>query len=189
MIIPDGFALVAHTFVSSFAPRNAVITYGIAVNDLATPQEHADELANELVPVVPQMCHGAADMVLTQVRFGPTPDGPVAESSGSIAGGGVGSPMTPQVAELVHKFTALGGRKHRGRMFWPFCDEANIDGGGNVVSGAHGDQQAALSLWRTSLFDAGMPMVVLHNDATVPTPVTSLVLSTLVGTQRRRLRG
>lgn len=98
--------------------------------------------------------------------------------------------MAPQnVAYLMKKQTALGGRQGRGRMYLPGASEGNIESNGAVISA----QIALLNTFGSDFLNTlainDVAMVVLHTlAATPPTAVTSFVADTVVATQRRRLR-
>lgn len=94
---------------------------------------------------------------------------------------------------LIQKRTALSGRNHRGRFFFPFMvmGEDFIDHLGNI------ETATALPLLRevfsnghtlSLMTDIDVPMVILHHDNTAPDPVTALVVSGKVANQSRRLR-
>jgi len=98
-----------------------------------------------------------------------------------------GAATAPQVAYLMKKRTALGGRKHTGRMYLPGVTESEVDEAGLLTPGILNDLQVA---GEGFLFDLGAmdtSMVILHTDATAPTEVTALLPVNKVGTQRRRL--
>lgn len=189
MEVPAGFAHVSHEISNSLSVRRAVVTYGIDVNSLLTPQQIADEVADIFVPVGAQFMSSAAQVERTVVRFGPIPDGPTAANEANSSGAQPANAEPPQVATLIQKRTALGGRKHRGRLYMPWISEDNVNGGGVIDSLVLADLQTTANTWLADLEAALLPMVVLHNDASVPTPVTSLTVSSRVATQRRRLRG
>lgn len=115
----------------------------------------------------------------------------VGSSSGTTTGTLSGDPMPPNCALLVAKNTARGGRQGRGRMFLPpaFYGESGFDATGNFIGAGQARIQDDLDTLLDALTAQDVSMVLLHTEAeTPPDPVTSLVLSSRIATQRRRLR-
>jgi hypothetical protein len=113
----------------------------------------------------------------------------VTTSTGAAVTGTGGSPsVSPQVAYLIEKRTALGGRRNRGRMYLPGPTEGTVDGRGNVTSARVNDLQVAIDGFLADLGAADMTMRILHADGGTPTQVTAGVAKALVATQRRRLK-
>jgi hypothetical protein len=111
----------------------------------------------------------------------------------AIAGAGSGSQAASNVAVLVHKRTALGGRKGRGRLFIPWAvADSNVDEAGIIVPATVVTMQTAVTSFLNGIITEGMNMVLLHSPdksgVTVPpTTVSSLVVDGMIATQRRRL--
>jgi hypothetical protein len=125
------------------------------------------------------------------VRFGPSPDGPIAERAFSIPGGNAQPDAPPNVAILVKKSTAFGGRQNRGRFYWPCPNEQGISNTGLLTSDYWTNLQEGWESFRQDIADAGYPIVILHSKESItstPRPVTRLSVDTKVATQRRRLR-
>jgi hypothetical protein len=113
----------------------------------------------------------------------------ISETTIGIAGFDTALAPPPQVSLLVQKISGLAGRKNRGRMYFPAPNEAVIDAGGNWIGGSLATWQADMNQFYADLVASSIPMVILHDDpADTPTPVSSLNVSPLVATQRRRLR-
>jgi hypothetical protein len=93
----------------------------------------------------------------------------------------------------VHKRTALGGRKGRGRLFIPWAvADSNVDEAGIIVPATVVTMQTAVTSFLNGIITEGMNMVLLHSPdksgVTVPpTTVSSLVVDGMIATQRRRL--
>jgi hypothetical protein len=125
----------------------------------------------------------------TRVKFGPNATGADGSAGPPIVGSLNESPDSPQVAVLIKKRTALGGRQGRGRMFLPFLTEAQTDSGGRMTAGAIDGYQVAAGGFLAGLVSRDIPMVLLHAaPEIVPTLVLALEVQSLVATQRRRLR-
>lgn len=190
MVIPPGFAQVAvpHTFPG--LQRQQFVVFGVdpAVS-LTTPVAIADAVLTAWEDTM------AADQD-NQVTIGPvvasvgTSGAPLSGPGTLTASGGSSFNCLPaNVACLVRKTTGLGGRKGRGRMYvpWFLPDEAVSERGEIDITslGVRQDDVAALLL---ALDSNGVPMVLLHNDSTTPSPVLALTVDGVVATQRRRLR-
>jgi len=189
MIIPVGYAQVNHFFDGAAAPRGAQITYGIDNTGSSLSAADVASAANDAWAAT-GLTLQVSDIRFfqTKAKLGPNSTGIEAVFSDPTAGTRVQDPTTPQVTVLGIKNTALGGRKQKGRMFVPGVAEEDVDGSGIVSSAAIGSWNTAFADLLTNLSTNAIPMVLLHTDATAPTAVTSIVLSNLASTQRRRLR-
>lgn len=110
----------------------------------------------------------------------------------SIAGTVSAAAAAPAIAVRVTKKTHLAGVKFRGRMYLPpaFVSEANIDASGVIDSATLTSIQSHANSF-LSAFNGGSPpaagkAVIIHQDGSAPTEITSLKVRTSVGTQRRR---
>jgi hypothetical protein len=114
---------------------------------------------------------------------------------GAAVAGNSGLATVPQnTAWLVKKISGLGGRRNRGRMYFPGVSESVVDNKGELTSG----QITALNTLVGSLKVGGSvhtafgflgQMQILHETGSqTPTEVTDLVVQKVVATQRRRLR-
>jgi len=102
--------------------------------------------------------------------------------------------LPPNCAALVTKATNTGGRRGRGRMFIPWClDSADVNEGGFIGATPLGLLVAQVNNFRDNLsgLTPSFDMVLLHSpgasELPAPSPVTSLGVSSLIATQRRRL--
>lgn len=125
-------------------------------------------------------------------------DGPgdlqVADSTSTpVVGTSSGSSIPPNTALILKKSTALGGRAHRGRMFFPGASEGLISPAGIVDSALITETNGNLVSFLAALAAIGpndyVP-VLLHTTGSIlpPNPITSMVCDAKVGSQRRRLR-
>ena len=112
----------------------------------------------------------------------------IASNTAAVVGTVTGDPMTPQVAYLIKKLTALGGRRNRGRMYLPGANESKVDGSGNVSSAFVTTLQTAFDNFMTDLGAADIGFVILHSDGGTPTDITGGIAEPKVATQRRRLK-
>jgi hypothetical protein len=154
-----------------------------------TPVTVATAVYNSVVSKLLPETHNTLRLLRVVAKLGPNATGPAGEFGTGQDGLGNNAPDSPQVALLVKKLTAGGGRQQRGRMFLPLIAESQTDSGGKVNGTSRDAFQTAVNAWRTDLATRNVPMVLLHNAVEiVPTPVTGLTVDPTVATQRRRLR-
>lgn len=131
------------------------------------------------------------DIILDSIRVknGPDATGPFIVQSHGTAGPGGGQVLPGMVCALVTKSTNVGGRRGRGRLYHPGVFTGMMTTDSNVIAGATVTAvSAAYNAFLADLDSHGYPMVLLHTDATTPTPVTSMSCQSIVATQRRRVR-
>jgi hypothetical protein len=111
------------------------------------------------------------------------------------AGSNTGGSLPPNVSYLIVKRTAVGGRKNKGRFFWPGVRAAVVGGEGIITAAAIAGTNTNLEVMRNGIENtAGVDdLVIFHSaplggTAAAPTPITSLLMDPKVATQRRRLR-
>lgn len=119
-------------------------------------------------------------------------------ASGSRTGSLTDSETVPNnTAVLVQKRTARGGRPGRGRFYWPpfYPNEESITRTGVLAGAAVTGWQTAMTNWLSGCSSNGVPLFLLHSrlengdpPAIEPDEITSLVVQTVVATQRTRLR-
>lgn len=188
MIIPDGFAQFAMHFEGSL-PYGAVCTLGcenptdMNISDAAAAFAAALSSADVMHNV-------ASSITLTtiDVKFGPNDTGPSGSATVDINGEDTSDPASPNTSFLFKKYTALGGRHGRGRMFWPGVTEPAVRDNGAIEPATIAAVQAQLDDLVVALATVGLPAVLLHNDLTAPTELTNMVVDARAATQRRRLR-
>lgn len=112
----------------------------------------------------------------------------VGETATAITGSLSGTALPPNCAYLLKKVTGLSGRPYQGRMYIPGVPEASVNEGGFLESADLASLQINATQFLGALATAGYPMVLLHTAVLPPTPVTSLIVDTRIGTQRRRMR-
>ncbi len=191
MIIPAGFAQVNHFFTGAGMPRGAQITYGVEVEAGGS----ALQVATEMASAWETAWHSATPISVThakvRVKLGPNDTGAFADYT-VASPGSYNTPVdAPQVAVLMTKHTALGGRHGVGRCFLPVVPEADTLNGGTIDPTALAALQTRATNWLGGIIAAThvSNMILLHNTVdTTATPITSLSLAAVLSTQRRRLR-
>lgn len=189
LYIPAGYAQCTLSIAREGDPEPYNVTWGSVVSDpygplLASYKTIFNGLAQAL--------GGNERMTTLTIRQGPStdPDAPSAEFPLNIDGTDLVPRTPPNVAVLLRKVTGLGGRKNRGRMYWPSVAESTIDDTGTLLGStitAFNDiWETWKDLWETT--EGLGQQVILHQSETAPTPITGYACQNLAATQRRRLR-
>lgn len=193
-VIPAGHADVSVQLRLAGLNRPSFITFG-----MSTPFTEPDLLAEFVAAKVNNtsslkaILSSSASIADVTVRLSLDGGEPLVGSA-TVNSPGIGNTASPppNVAVLVHKRTARGGRRGRGRIFLPWCvHESNIDAAGILNTDGITFTQTAMNAMLTGLADEGNAMVLLHSTGATtpgdPNEVTSLVVQNLVASQRRRL--
>jgi len=188
MIIPVGSAHVIHVFEGEALPNGAATTYGIRLLGGVFGVDYAAALHDAFADAFMPSLSSRTVLRRTLVKEGPSATGPTFEHGEDRAGGDLAGVATPQVAFLLRKRTAMGGRMNRGRMFLPGVPEGAVDGAGVVVPEMITDLQTACDAFLAAIDTLEGEMVILHSASSDPTSVISLQADSRVATQRRRLR-
>lgn len=194
MVIPAGAAQINYVFGGTAAPNGAEVTIGFdgVAGVPYTPLELATLAKDAWEDNLRAVTLDDITLQVVRVKFGPNDTGPATELAVNLAGTSAGQGTSPNVAYLVHKNTALGGRRGRGRMFYPGVNESGVDDAGNVLSASVTAYNTAFAAYLTQMEAGGGDLVVLHapgnTSIPVPTPILSLTMDPKVATQRKRLR-
>lgn len=194
--IPVGFAEVSIEFKRSGYPRSSFVTHGIRAPATGM-DENAMAAAVKTAFMDTTSLNRWLDATVTAsqfvVRVGHELTDPTVglATNSTVGGSGHNSPPV-NVAVLLMKRTSRGGRKGRGRMYMPWwVDESIVDPVGTINSPWTTNLQGAATAYLALLLAAGIPMQLMHRGPTAstdtPNQVTSLVLSPIVATQRKRL--
>lgn len=192
MTIPNGFAQINWILSGSSLPTGAQVTMGVDVSgNPGTPEDLANFAINQWdTYFAPSIVDG---YVLTAclVKFGPDATGPSALVGTTVNGEAPGDPAPPNLAYLVRKNTAFGGRAGRGRMYIPGVPEEQVTGAGVLDGTWRANLEASLELSRADFDGVAYPWVLLHQPGSPissPTPITSVSVQSVCATQRQRLR-
>jgi hypothetical protein len=195
MPTPPGFASVSIELTQTNVTRPAYITFGI---DPSATDGYA------IAETIRVNFEGTASLkymfdtsvTMTAIRVSLGTDGSadiVTEVPYNVvcSGSAAGTSVPPNCAVLVHKATALGGRRGRGRWYMPWAvGEGNVDEGGIISGGTLTSLQNNCDNFLSSMASL-VPIVVLHEPGktVIPPPsvVTKLTVDKLIATQRRRL--
>lgn len=187
-VIPTGTAQVNMNFTGDAAPYGAEVTFGVDNATGLTALQIATAVETAWNSHLKSKTNSLLTLDSIRVKKGPNATGVFVVKSVGTAGTQVSSPVSPQVAMLIDKITLLGGRKNRGKWFWPGLPEAHVSAQGLIGSVDITAYNTALASFLAALTTADIPMLILHNDATSPTAVTELLVSSKVATLRDRLR-
>lgn len=189
-----GYADVSVGYSQTGLTRTAFITFGVNPVDtdpilVATSVITSMNAAGSLNSIM--------DSTATQsrIRISLGTDGGedlVHDATLTTVGGRGLTAVPPNVAVLVHKRTARGGRRGRGRLFLPWAIAANnVIEAGTLVTSEVTVIQTAMNTFLSALATNTVPMVLLHNAGQsapgAPDPVTTLSVDRIISTQRRRL--
>jgi hypothetical protein len=187
--IPEDYAMISHEFGGAAAPWGAMITYGVAGPFLIAPNQVAEFCHGAVAGGLMHQMSSSLTLVRTICKEGPDETGPTGEYIANVNGSLAANSAPPGVAAVCKKTTALGGRKHRGRFYMPGLLENRVNPSGDIDSDYVEDIQTELDAMITYLDETGgLPMVLLHNDATAPDVIERVVCEVTVGTQRQRQR-
>lgn len=157
-------------------------------HDAADPPVFSDvvENLNELLGNL------SVDLVFESVTFdlgSAAADNPTHDETAGFDGLSSGTSLPPNIAVLIQKRGALGGRRNRGRMYLPGLTQSAINAAGtldsSVVTGIQTNVDTMLSQQAT----AGDTPVVFHQSSPfTPTNVGVFSVQNTIATQRTRLR-
>lgn len=204
--IDNHLALITQRLTHALAPRQAELTIAFHAEAAITAQFAVDSFQSVFnARFGPQL---DSNVVIEKplVNLGDGTNVPHQAVGAGAAGAGSNAVVSPppQVSYLAAKHTALGGRKNRGRTFFPWMSSINeIAESGQLspafIAGFQPRLNGALVDW-TAL---SMVMVIANKTLatdpitgkryvtaiTMGPEVTTWLAESLVGTQRRRLRG
>lgn len=185
---------LTHFFNGIAAPEGAAVVYCVAwpgqvLNDAAVDALH-DAFVNNLTPSIGTNW----SIFRTRAKQGPDSTGPSLDHDEIDNGGLAGASLAPNTCYLIHKRTAAGGRRQRGRMYLPGPIEGEVTDAGALVAARQAALQTAVENWRLAVEGvAGRFLAIEHEPGispppAVPTTITSLSVDSRVATQRGRLR-
>lgn len=103
------------------------------------------------------------------------------------------NPVPPSVSGVLRKVTTLAGRQYRGRVAIPsaFLDESKVTSGGSIDSTVVSALQASADQYIAAATTLVQPLCLLHGPnklgvTPVPTYLTALDMTPVVGSQRKR---
>jgi hypothetical protein len=189
-VIPNGYAQVNFKMGGTAYPSGAEVTFGVRLDTSDDPATVAATIRDITLTRLQDRLPTSVSINSILVKFGPNATGPFADLGVAEDGTGSSGDVNPNMAMLIKKVTNEGGRKGRGRMYWPVAEDQVGQAG---VLKTSPDQVAAmngaLADWQDDLTTADLPPVLLHNDEDdPPTVITLFSTQAITATQRRRLR-
>lgn len=194
IIIPDGYGQVTHHFELAGSAKSMSWSHGYKYDGGGDAPGNA-EICQEAATGTTGPYH--ADHMLTGWTYLGTStqenqDGVIAlgTSPVAIAGTNMGAAAAPNISILLKKGTGIGGRKNQGRAFVPPCfpGENLISITGTIDSDTLVSMQGFYTAYVAGVIAGELTSVILHSEAGAPTVFTSLIVQSMVATQRRRLR-
>lgn len=194
MAIQPGLAEVSVQIRHTLLSRPAFITFGVdpTSTDPVSVAASVDLALNAAGSLTSRLDNNCTIGPITARLGQDGGEALVGISALTAVGGSGGSSVPPNVAVLVHKRSARGGRRGRGRMYLPWWAQiADVDEKGSIASGTISFMQTCMNTFLSQLTTRNVPMYILHEPGrTTPGAsdlVTNLTVDPVVATQRRRL--
>lgn len=194
MQIPPGFVNLVHEFVRDGDNEPMVISLGFSWDGSTPYQDIVNNAAAawDTSDMQSTTCNVTA---LSKVvgKFGTIGEGDlvVESTNGPFVGGSSSECLPSNCALLVKKLTGLGGRKNRGRFFYPDVRRPAVNMNGVIDSTNLATYTSAVSDWFTNLGDVtGLEDGYLFHsdDNDAPTELVQFAVQSRIATQRRRMR-
>lgn len=192
-ILPAGYVHFAIFWRNSNSPKIALVTIAAKVDTPPFTELDADTFYTTFVNSVKGIYDSSNTWPQMVTLVGSDGEPGRFVTTGVLAGTHAGYEDLPaNVAAIIQKQSGLAGRRNRGRMYFPYLDETRVDQSGRLGASYQTDFQTAADAIYTVMTPLGSANletpVLLHSEApTTPTVVTSLTVSPIVATQRRRL--
>ena len=189
-VIPVTSTQLNFNFGGTGWPNGGQVVLACQNSSSHAPDVVGDAVAGLLVDNLGARIPEDVTLLSVLAKNGPNETGPFAVVSIGVTGSGSGGDVNPNQAILLRKNTALGGRRGRGRIYWPVAEDQV--GTGGALHTSPDEVAAANTAWAALLSDmtaAGYPMQLLHNvSSESPNAVVSISCQPVTATQRRRLR-
>lgn len=202
--IEDELCLVTQRLTNASLSRAAEVTFAVHDNAGLTPQVIIDAFQakfNARFQAVFDSTVTIEKPFVSCGNGGTTPEQATA-SGATVAGTNAITSLPPQIAFLIRKRSTVGGRKNRGRTYFPWTlAQASVDENGFIHAGAVASMTADCANFLTDLSGLSIPMVIANKNLaedgvthkkyvtaiTSGPVVTSYVPENFIATQRRRL--
>lgn len=194
--MPVGFGRCSHVFQVAGTSKTPVVTYGFIDDPAKTPAQVAQDRNTEwLAQFVPAALATTWALKETNVSIHRAGGQFIGNYAVLSQGTAAFNAVSIAVAAILRKFTALGGRKGRGRCYLPagYLGELSVDPAGIIdpalVTATENRWKAVIA----AMSGAAEDMVLLHSALPpavggAPTTVIAGSMETMVATQRRRQR-
>lgn len=201
IIVPVNGAVATLVFNLAGLARDITWSFGITEGDVSGSPSLAANVVqqsfiegagpSDLGPYVDSRVSNKWTFTRVEVSL-MTVSGPLVGTASALGTGtGTQPPPPPNIAFLLTKETALGGRKNRGRAYLPpvFPGDAEINELGQIAATQLGQLNDEFGNAFNALVTAGLNPCLYHSDGSAGTPLTGWTVGSLIATQRRRLRG
>ncbi len=194
-LLPPGYVDFSLLIDRSGDDRPYVVTFAASIDTPPFDQADLDAVAGAIAAAGQVRSQLSTSETLREIRARVGSDGtpPTFISPIGVAGTSSTQRLPQNCAAIVAKTTGLGGRRNRGRFFWPSVNEANVDPVGVLTAGTITDMNTLASfifgtICSDPTYNTGQPVVLHSEPPSTPTFVTSWQTQPRIGTQRRRLR-
>ncbi len=200
LVIPANHGQFAHHFSLPGDQQEMLVTGGYELGGLGTTP---NDVALALHTAAKTLTNSRLPTQITLVRTTTTlveavGEDPIVGERIDPTNGGRASAnlLTQNTTWLIKKLTASGGRRNKGRQFWPGVPDVSVNDVGVLNGPEVIDWNTALETYLFAIQDSVTieRYVLFHTLPPVstvglaPTTVTSLVCDSRVATQRQRLR-
>jgi hypothetical protein len=188
-IIPEGFGQVLVPLRNAGAGHVSAITFGVDFTVAATdPQDEADTIAGVVYPRLAPCQDSDVTIGPLEVRYRQGGNEFVGIAATTDTGDQSFNSPPPNNSVIVAKNGAAAGRRNKGRFFLPWAlDRTDMNEAGGIVPARVTQIQGEMTTLLGDLVGIDREMVILHSTAGTPAVVVGLVVSALIGSQRRRL--
>jgi len=194
VIIPEFHGQANFRFSGSAAPLGAEVTVGF-VQEVGSPilvPDMAAAIADAWNDTIRLVQSSSVVLDEVHVKMGPNATGPDGSAPSGNGGAVGGDALPPSVAVLVRKTTATGGKRGRGRMYWPGVPESYVNASGALTPAVIVSWQTQCDAFLAAMDALFLPLRLFHSPGltSVPaaTPITALTVQNVAGTQRQRMR-
>src|SRR4030095_10885363 len=183
MFIPEGFAQIDYHFLRTGDTEEMIVSFGAAVAGTLSAT-HAGELKtagadSQMQDITTNKT--ALARVVTKTGTEDPSEPITAESLSSPTLGAASEQPCPQnVALLIRKLTARGGRKGRGRMYYPDVQRVAVNEAGLIDTTSLANYRVFAEDWLadTEGLSAIVDLVLLHAEPGFgePDPITQFIV-------------
>jgi len=197
--LPSGYGYATTNFTGNGYKKGATCTWGFR-NPVSGASAEALAEAVEAAftaAFTPALSIYPTSLKLSSItaKLGPVATGDYfVNATNVVMGTATTDPYSPNVAVLVSRRTLGGGKRARGRVYFPPPVEASIDPSGALASGAVTALQLAMDTLFSNLATAGWLPFLIHRwdpagggTAPVPTAIATHTVEAYVATLRGRL--
>lgn len=200
VLIPNGFAQITLPLQHVSGSHVGAVVFGVQFDDpISEGQDLCDKMTLDYNETVGVRSDAGVLIGPAIARVGSASGTPVSFVGALQEEGDLTGDVEPSsVAVLARKVTLTGGRRGRGRIYFPWIlPHDKVDDVGQIDPTFKVTLQGMCDDWMTLLSSArggvqATPMVLLHEEEGstppgTPSSVTGLIVQSLIGTQRRRL--